>query len=614
LRRNFLQIEFSRQTAKRVGELVAAQDPKAAVINNLVCNQVVTVVPQIRRIKSAGFISMRMNQAKHRAIGAARTLIMASLGLAMRGWGADASQNTDPLLDLFIQKGFVTQQEAKRVEAEAQALRTNGTQMPMMPESKWKIGDGIKGVELFGDVRLRYEDRAAADPGGNQIDLQRFRYAVRVGLRGDLFDDFNYGLRLDTGVNPRSSFVTAGSSVSSGAYQGPFGKSNAGIGIGQVYLGWQPQDWLNLTVGKMPNPLYTTPMVWNGNISPEGLAEHLKYRIGSVDFFSTFGQFLYADLNPNSASAGFLGLGATSGSSSPGAGQNTDNIFLLAWQAGFDYHATTNVSAKVAATIYQYKGLQASSGTTSDSPYFGDPYVGEGGYYYYAVNHGGNQFPAPGYSGYSAGTDFNTGTFPGYNSVSFPFNQVGLNHLLVLEIPFEFNFKIKKLEARVFGDFAYNLEGAQRAQDAANAYNHILSTLASQNNVTTPPLLRAQTSNDKAYQIGFDIGSQDSLGMLSGTTSRRHGWEIKTYWQHIEQYSLDPNLLDSDFFEGRENLEGIYVAAAYGLTHNLIATFRYGHASRINNLLGTGGSNQDIPQMNPINSFNLYQLELMWKF
>ena len=58
--------------------------------------------------------------------------------------------------------------------------------------------------------------------------------------------------------------------------------------------------------------------------------------------------------------------------------------------------------------------------------------------------------------------------------LSYPFNQVGLNHLLVVEVPFEFNFKISRLDAQVFGDAAYNLEGAQRAQDAATAYSQIL--------------------------------------------------------------------------------------------------------------------------------------------
>lgn len=551
---------------------------------------------------------MRMLKARRHAIwlGAA---LLAGMAAPIQSRSADSANATDPLLDLFIKKGFVTQQEAEQVEAEAQSLQTNQTQMPPAPPSKWKISDGFKKVELFGDVRLRYEDRSADDPAGNRIDLQRFRYAVRVGLRGDLFDQFYYGFRLDTSPNPRSSFVSLGTSASGGPYQGPFGKSSGGVNIGQVYLGWRPWDWLDLTVGKMANPLYTTPMVWNGNLSPEGFAEHLRYTVGSVDFFGTFGQFLYADLNPDSASSG-LGLGLFPGTSGSGGGQKTDNIFMFAWQGGFDYHLTPRTHAVVAATLYNYTGLQRSSGSSADSPYFGDPFVGEGAFYY-GLN--GSSTYARGASGYSPGTTFADVT--GDYSLSFPFNQVGLNHLLVLEVPFELDFKIRKMDAQIFGDFAYNLEGAQRAQDAATAFKDILATRAAINGSTAVATnFPAQTRDVKAYQIGFDLASEGGRGLVYGTTSRRHAWEVRTYWQHVEQYALDPNLLDTDFFEGRGNLQGVYVAVAYAFTGNLIGAFRYGHASRINDIIGTGGSGQDIPQINPINGFDIYQVDLTLKF
>ncbi len=550
---------------------------------------------------------MRIIEAKCRSTCAAGIILMITAGTATSSWCADSSNTntTDPLLDLFIKKGFVTQQEAEQVEAEAALLRTNETQMPSVPPSKWKISDGIKSVELFGDIRLRYEDRSAEDPANNSIDDQRFRYAVRVGLRGDLFDQFYYGLRLDTGANPRSSFVTLGTAASGGPYQGPFGKSNSGINIGQVYLGWRPWDWVGITVGKMPNPLYTTPLVWNGNISPEGFAERFKYTVGPADFFATFGQFLYADFNPDSSSPG-LGINS-------GLGQKTDNIFLFAWQGGFNYHITTNISAKIAATYYNYIGLQRSSLNSlgSLSPYFGDPYIGEGAAYLGGgLNNGNPPNPAVGSSGYNPGQQFNS--LPGYASVSYPMNQVGLNNLRVVEIPFEFNFKISKLDAQIFGDFAYNLDGTQRAQQAAAAYQAVLQ--AQINPPSLPHSFPAQTRDVKAYQIGIDLASEGGRGLVYGATSQRHAWEVKTYWQHVEQYSLDPNLLDTDFFEGVENLQGIYVAAGYSFTDNLIGTFRYGHASRINSLLGTGGSGQDIPQINPINDFDIYQVDLTFRF
>ena len=158
-----------------------------------------------------------------------------------RAWGADntntsASVSSDPLLNLFIQKGFVTQEEAEKVQAEADFNRTNSVAFPPSALSKWKISNGTKAVELFGDVRLRFEDRSAQDPGTGNIDLQRERYSLRLGLRGDVSDDFYYGIRIETSANPRSPWVTMGTSSSGTPYQGPYGKSTAGIYVGQAYI------------------------------------------------------------------------------------------------------------------------------------------------------------------------------------------------------------------------------------------------------------------------------------------------------------------------------------------------------------------------------------------
>ena len=40
----------------------------------------------------------------------------------------------------------------------------------------------------------------------------------------------------------------------------------------------------------------------------------------------------------------------------------------------------------------------------------------------------------------------------------------------------------------------------------------------------------------------------------------------------------------------------------------------YGYAQRINNKLGTGGNNLDLPTLNPIKDYNLLQLDLTWRF
>jgi putative porin len=496
-------------------------------------------------------------------------------------FAAPAESELDQFLDLFIKKGFVTPQEVERVKAESAAMKTNNGKI-YIEASKWKISEAIKSVELFGDIRLRYEDRSVEDPAGGKIDLQRFRYAARVGLRGELFDDFYYGLRVDTSANPRSPFVTFGSSSSGTPYQGPFGKSTSGFNVGQVYLGWRAASWVEFTAGRMQQPLYTTAMVWDGDINPEGMAEKFKYTVGEADFFATFGQFLYQDTNPTESSRGYFNFAQT----------HADLPFLLAWQVGVDYHLTPRLSLKIAPVLYNYigHGVNTTSGSSA-TPDFSGTFVGQG-----TTN--GISGARASFSGYPGGP------FDGFVA-----NQTGINNLMVLEIPGELNLKLDRISLRLFGDYAQNLQGTDRARAAFAAQS---STLLSDVGLARIP--SPQTHDTKAYQAGFAVGSANKLGLATGATVGKRAWELRAYWQHTEQYALDPNLVDSDIFEGRENLEGLFAALAYGFTANTIGTVRYGYASRINKKLGTGGSNQDLPQMNPIDKYTLLQFDLTFKF
>jgi hypothetical protein len=514
-------------------------------------------------------------------------------GAVCRGW---AAATPDPLLDILIKKGILTEQEAEQVKQEASATQTNA--MPPVESSKWRISDAIKSIQLFGDIRLRYEDRVAKAPDYSFVRLQRLRYALRFGFRGDVEDNFYYGFRLETSANPRSPWNTFGSSssTSANAYQAPFGKGTAGISVGQIYLGWRPTDWLDITAGKMPMPLYTTPMVWDSDYNPEGLAEHFKYTVGKADLFGNFGQFLYLDVNPTETSQFYFPAYQ--------AGAQNSLPFLLAWQIGANVHVTKDVSVKVAPTLYNYTGEgvdSVSNGNGQQSPGFADIFVGQG-----AIGTPANGINPPnGLSGYGQGINSTINGIPTQFD-GFTANQTGINNLLILDIPAEVDFKIEGLSAKVFGDFAENLDGNARAIAAYNAA--LLSP------TTIQPIAQPELHQDKAYQAGFAIGSGDELGLVYGTTAKKNAWEARAYWQHVEQYALDPNLLDSDFFEGRGNLQGFYSAFAYGLAANIIGTIHYGYASRIDERLGTGGSNLDIPQVNPIRQYQIFQLDLTCRF
>jgi hypothetical protein len=511
---------------------------------------------------------------------------------------AHADSSSDSLINKLEQKGILSADEAKQLRTEAAESETN--LISQIPASKWKLSSAIKSIELFGDVRLRYEYRAADNPWpnpkegttlgngnsgttGDTYSRERFRYALRFGLRGDLQDDWNYGIRIETSSNPRSQFVTFGDDTgktianSANAATPPNGgtpsdKTSDFLGVGQVFLGWHPTSWFSITAGKMPQQLYTTPMVWSSSINPEGAFEKLQTTIGPVDLFAGAGQFAYQDPSVTSQFP-------------------SGDTFLLANQVGMNARFGKSMSAKIAPVMYVYAGKgnppapglvpPPSQAALASSIYY--PFVGQGN---------------------------PSGPTAGFNS---QYNQIGINDLLILEIPAEFDFKIYHtplgtVQGRLFGDFAYNFNGDERARDA-------FATAPA----AFPGMKSAATGENMAYQVGIGFGSDGATygptqGLVYGTTSKKNTWEARFYWQAIRQYSLDVNLLDADFFEGRGNLQGFYTAFSYSITDAIIGTVRYGNANPINSKLGTGGSNPDLPALNPIKNYQIVQMDLTWRF
>ena len=84
------------------------------------------------------------------------------------------------------------------------------------------------------------------------------------------------------------------------------------------------------------------------------------------------------------------------------------------------------------------------------------------------------------------------------------------------------------------------------------------------------------------------------------------------FWQHAEQFALDPNLVDSDIFDSRVNMEGVALQAGYALTDAVTFNLTYAYGEQIDNTLGTGGVG-DIG-VNPLRKYQLFQADLNFKF
>jgi Putative porin len=429
---------------------------------------------------------------------------------------------------------------------------------------KWKLAPWLTELELFGDVRLRYEYRGGRLPGDDPNnpndwqELERERYRLRIGLRGTVLDDWFFGVRLETSASARSTNVTFGddTSTSSPGGGGPFAKGSDGIFVGQAYGGYKGFPGFTFTGGRMPNPFVTTSMVWDDDISPEGLAEQWKhtFAIGGgeavpvsyskdgkavaaplaepflkIDVFANFAQFVYDDSNPSNP----IGPIPTVTQPIGGETQNvpTANAFMLGWQVGAKFDFLKKFYFQLAPTLYNYTG----DGNTFNIHFSGDP--------------GGN--------------------------------QTGINSLLVFDIPAEIGWKIGKIPMRIFGDFATNFD----ADDRATAAGH------------------PDKGGDRyAYEIGLGIGQ----------LKKKHDWEVRAWYQHQDQFALDPNLVDSDTFNQQLNLNGPVVRAGYMLADAVLFNLTWAYAWRIDDSLGTGGIGN--VTTNPTDQYQLFQADLSFKF
>ena len=462
------------------------------------------------------------------------------------------AQDSGALLDLLVKKKVLSDQEAEEVRADLVKEYTNTS------AGKINISAPVKELKIYGDTRLRYEYRVAQNQGNSHDSAggDRFRYRFRLGMDLKLTEDWFVGIRLETAPGGRSTNITMGPSGNPTG-NGIWNKSANGINLGQIYVKNTTLPWLTVEAGRMPNPLVCSQMVWDSDLNPEGFAQQLKYSFGpfegagksvsdgkggktvvesgepnplTIDVFANFGEFVY--------DSGWK-------ENSFGATQSYNDIFLFALQGGAKVNFNKSTFLQVAPTLYLYnsnKNVDYTAGSTSANIYSG------------AI--GGNQY--------------------------------GINNLEIFDIPVEFDWSMAGQAFRAFGEFAYNIQGAERATRAQK--------------LVAPNVPAANVG-------GQNIAWQAGLGV--NKIKKKGDWETTIYWQSSGQYALDPNMIDDDVFDGHLNMQGVVVRAAYALTDAVSLGAAYNYGGILNKQLGTGGygglSNNE-------KTYNLVQLDVNVKF
>lgn len=165
-----------------------------------------------------------------------------------------------------------------------------------------------KGLKFGGDFRLRAENFDYFDKNndagstGTAADRARNRYRIRLrfGFEKDYGDDWKMGFRLATGTttDQTSTNQTLGN-------PGYFTFKN--VLIDRAYANYSPnglKDYgpvqaVTIGAGKFDNPFlrYSTTMVWDPDVTPEGLFEKVDLGLVNtedtkVKLYNTFGQFI----------------------------------------------------------------------------------------------------------------------------------------------------------------------------------------------------------------------------------------------------------------------------------------------------------------------------------
>ena len=254
--------------------------------------------------------------------------------------------STTDIVNALVSKGVLTEEEGALL-TKGRTDAAAGQAKALKKAGKVTVSDAIDNAKVYGDIRARYERRDGDVVSNNNInsDSNRARYKITLGVEttsGQWYSD----LALALSSNGRSDNVSMGDGLGIGTLgtsdQGAFTKEKNGIYLKRAMVGYKATDWLKLEAGRMENPFYTTPMVWDADLTFEGLAEKVNFKAGDADIFLTAGQMSYLGdhLSYNDVTS-------------------TATTELFEFQAGLKYAFNANTSAKGAVGF-----THISKGTT----------------------------------------------------------------------------------------------------------------------------------------------------------------------------------------------------------------------------------------------------------
>lgn len=474
------------------------------------------------------------------------------------------AEDNSALLHLLQRKGILTSDEVASVQQEL--ARDNAAS----DAGKIKLNPSISELKLYGDLRFRYQydtrdpqldpapvgvhqDRNEDDRSQSGVQQSRYRFRLRVGAEIKLGENWFGGFELGT---------FQGSDSGNQTFENGFDDYN--IYVTKAYLGWRPNEAFTFTAGKIPNPFYTTELVWDADITPSGVAEIIK-------FHELFG---------GEVDAGFSKDGK---SVAPKRAKSPWELSLIAGQFIFDDNAENNFDNDESTDAFLFQTQLVAS---------------------YAFSKDVKATIAPGWLVYSAGSVTGAGNGQPFNdSTSVSGATRNINLLLV---PGDVSFKLAGRKAKFLWDFTYNVEGRKRAEDIYGLV--ALRNDAGQDSdddVVDPDDFNSKHRpiDDLAFLAGLQLGENKKAG----------DWSVLGYYRQTGVSSIDPNLNDSDFALSRVNNRGFKFSLAYNFTDFAVGTLTYQYAWNLRQDL-VGGQATGGAAIADANDVSIFQFDFSLKF
>jgi hypothetical protein len=174
------------------------------------------------------------------------------------------------------------------------------------------------------DLRYRHD---ALERGEEEVN-HRQRVRVRFGASSELRDDLSLRLRIASGDDdPVSTNQTLTDAF-----------SKKSLTLDLAYFDYRPVKGLSLLAGKQPNPFFKpgdSQLVWDGDLTPEGLTLSFSRQGARVKWFATGSSFWVMDRRDGEPDA-----------------------FLLAGQAGAGVRLGEDFLLVASGAFYDYTGLK----------------------------------------------------------------------------------------------------------------------------------------------------------------------------------------------------------------------------------------------------------------